>query len=73
MPFLDPDDFLPTGLDIRTLLVHRPSATFFMRTKGDALADQPPQKSHSPVCAAAIPNRVIVPLVNALDRTGVTN
>ena len=39
MPFLDPDDFLPTGLDIRTLLVNRPSATFFMRARGDALTD----------------------------------
>ncbi|MEI8394276.1 MAG: S24 family peptidase [Rhodospirillaceae bacterium] len=37
MPFLDPEDFLPTGLDIRALLIRRPSATFFMRAKGDAL------------------------------------
>ena len=37
MPFLDPEDFLPTNLDIRTLLIKRPSATFFMRTKGDDL------------------------------------
>ncbi len=37
MPFLDPEDFLPTSLDIRTLLIKRPSATFFMRAKGDDL------------------------------------
>ncbi len=37
MPFLDPEDFLPTGLDIRSLLIRRPSATFFMRAKGDEL------------------------------------
>ena len=37
MPFLDPEDFLPTILDIRTLLIKRPSATFFMRAKGDDL------------------------------------
>jgi SOS-response transcriptional repressor LexA len=38
MPFLDPEDFLPTSLDIRTLLVKRQSATFFMRAKGADLA-----------------------------------
>ena len=37
MPFLDPEDFLPTGLDIRSLLIRRPSATFYMRAKGDEL------------------------------------
>ena len=37
MPFLDPEDFIPTTLDVRTLLVKRPSATFFMRVRGDSL------------------------------------
>jgi len=37
MPFLDPDDFAPTGLDVRQLLVSRPSSTFFMTAKGDEL------------------------------------
>ena len=40
MPFLDPEDFLPTSLDIRTLLIRRPSATFFMRAKGDGLVEE---------------------------------
>ena len=37
MPFLYPEDFVPTRFDVRALLVKRPSATFFTRTRGDAL------------------------------------
>lgn len=40
MPFLDPEDFIPTSLDVRTLLVKRPSATFFMRVRGDSLESE---------------------------------
>ncbi len=40
MPFLDAEDFLPTSLDIRTLLIKRPSATFFMRAKGGDLVTE---------------------------------
>jgi len=37
MPFLEPEDLASGDLDIRQLLVRRPSSTFFMRASGDSL------------------------------------
>jgi len=37
MPFLEPEDHAAGELDIRTLLVRRPSSTFYMKNAGDAL------------------------------------